>query len=224
MTRDREQSESAYRRLRGWIDDWTLPPGAVLGEVDLAERLSVSRTPLREALARLRREGLIDQAPGRSATVAAVSIENAVHLYQAREALENYVLRLAARGPARRGVASIAAELDDAAATSTDPEHASGLTASFDAELGKACENPVLTSMLEELNVRVARLRHLSRHRPERIRRALEQRAAIARAVRDGNGDLAAELNSARLRDGLDVIVDALTGTLVGPAAETPLS
>ncbi len=223
MTRDREQTESAYRRLRTWIDEWTLEPGAVLGEVDLAARLSVSRTPLREALARLRREGLVEQAPGRSAVVAPVSIETAVHLYQAREALESYALALAARGPTGHLFASIAEELDLALAASAGPERAYELTTSFDAALGKACQNPILATMLEELNVRLARLRRLSHDKPDRIRRALEQRVTIARAVVAGNGDLAATLNSARLREGLEVVVDALTNTLLGPVVDQPL-
>jgi len=223
MRRDREQTDSAYRRLRAWIDEWTLEPGAVLGEVDLAARLSVSRTPLREALARLRREGLIEQAPGRSAVVAPVSIETAVHLYQAREALESYALRLAARGPARHLLEPIADEIELALTASAGPERAYELTASFDAALENACQNPVLATMLEELNVRLARLRRLSHHKPDRIRRALEQRAAIARAVIAGDGELATELNSVRLRDGLDVVVDALTNTLLGPVVDQPL-
>ena len=46
-------SERAYEVLRGEILEWDLPPGAVLGEVELAERLGISRTPVREALSRL---------------------------------------------------------------------------------------------------------------------------------------------------------------------------
>ena len=55
-------SERAYAALREDIVEWRLPPGTLLAEVEQAERLGVSRTPLREALGRLTAEGLT--APG----------------------------------------------------------------------------------------------------------------------------------------------------------------
>lgn len=68
-------SERAYQALRAEILDWSLPPGAGLGEVEQAERLGISRTPVREALSRLVADGLAEQAPGRGTVVADLSME-----------------------------------------------------------------------------------------------------------------------------------------------------
>ena len=58
-------SDRAYSALRTEILEWHLAPGTVLAEVEQAARLGVSRTPLREALARLSADGLVESLPGR---------------------------------------------------------------------------------------------------------------------------------------------------------------
>ena len=78
------QSQRAYEQLRDEIVRWELQPGADLNEVRLAERLSVSRTPLREAVQRLARDGLVTITPGRGALVAQLALQDVVHLFQMR--------------------------------------------------------------------------------------------------------------------------------------------
>ena len=90
-------SERAYQALRAEILDWSLPPGAGLGEVEQAERLGISRTPLREALSRLVADGLAEQAPGRGIVVADLSLEQADQLFDLRIALESLLARRAAQ-------------------------------------------------------------------------------------------------------------------------------
>ena len=90
-------SERAYQALSAEILDWSLPPGAGLGEVEQAERLGISRTPLREALSRLVADGLAEQAPGRGIVVADVSLEQADQLFDLRIALESLLARRAAQ-------------------------------------------------------------------------------------------------------------------------------
>ncbi|MCK2243392.1 MULTISPECIES: GntR family transcriptional regulator [unclassified Crossiella] len=75
-------------RIRAAIFDGAFPPGAPLREVDLAARLEVSRGPIREALAKLEREGLVRTQWHRGATVTTLSAEDAEELYTLREALE----------------------------------------------------------------------------------------------------------------------------------------
>src|SRR5690606_23152034 len=90
-------SDKAYEELRTDIVEWRLRPGAVLGEVEQAERLGVSRTPLREALARLVADGLAVQQRGRGAVVSDVSLEHVDDLFALRRALEIESARIAAR-------------------------------------------------------------------------------------------------------------------------------
>jgi DNA-binding GntR family transcriptional regulator len=64
--------DDVYERLRDAIVAGTLAPGEQLRDLELAEQLGVSRTPIREAMLRLGRAGLVDTAPGRSTVVAPV--------------------------------------------------------------------------------------------------------------------------------------------------------
>ncbi|MEV0385815.1 GntR family transcriptional regulator [Nonomuraea sp. NPDC050643] len=90
--------EDAYRAIRDAIVDGTLTPGERLNDGDLARWLGVSRTPVREALARLEQAGLVRTKPGRYTIVstvdvravrAAQSVTAAMHELAVREALPN---------------------------------------------------------------------------------------------------------------------------------------
>jgi DNA-binding GntR family transcriptional regulator len=72
-----------------------LAPGSPLQESDLAARLGVSRTPIREALGRLAEYGVVEAEPNHTAVVRRLGPEELVHFYQAREALEGMAASLA---------------------------------------------------------------------------------------------------------------------------------
>lgn len=73
--------QEAYIKLRNWILDGSLAPGSQLRDKELAERLGVSRTPIREALLRLEDEGLVKTKPNCSTLVSPIDYHNAFHLY-----------------------------------------------------------------------------------------------------------------------------------------------
>lgn len=87
--------ERVHEFLRDEIMADRLPPGTELQEVALAERLRVSRGPVREALGRLSAEGLVSIRPRNGAVVRSLSKEEFIEAYQVREALETFALRLA---------------------------------------------------------------------------------------------------------------------------------
>ena len=80
--------ESVYGRLRDWIVEGSLEPGEQLRDQELAERLGVSRTPVREALRRLEDEGLVETASNRWTRVKAVDLGGAKRIYPELLALE----------------------------------------------------------------------------------------------------------------------------------------
>ncbi len=84
---------TVYEALKEQITGSQLRPGVKLIHQDLAERLQVSRTPVREALERLYQEGFVTRLPRRGFYVAEIDEEEARELYELREALELYALR-----------------------------------------------------------------------------------------------------------------------------------
>lgn len=92
----RQLSESVYDSVRQDIIDLTLPPGMHLREGDLAQRYSVSKTPVREALLRLKKDGLVDIITYRGAVVTGYTHNDLVEIYQLRELLEGSCAREAA--------------------------------------------------------------------------------------------------------------------------------
>jgi DNA-binding GntR family transcriptional regulator len=89
-------SVSAARVLREAIMSGELSPGQTLGEESLGRQLGISRTPVREALALLRSEGLVDTPPNRPAMVRDFEHEDLNEIYSLRAVLEGYAARLAA--------------------------------------------------------------------------------------------------------------------------------
>ena len=90
-------SDLAYARLLGLIVDLQLAPGSFVNEAALAESLGFGRMPVREAIARLAAEGFLNTLPRRGTVVVELSIEEARQLFEAREALQCGLARIAAR-------------------------------------------------------------------------------------------------------------------------------
>lgn len=90
--------EDVYAQLSTWIIEGVLRPEEPLRDQDIAERLGVSRTPVREALRRLEDEGLVETALNRWTRVAALDATQAAELYPVVAALEHLALSLAFPG------------------------------------------------------------------------------------------------------------------------------
>jgi DNA-binding GntR family transcriptional regulator len=92
----RSSSQAAYDALISEIESGRLPPGSRLLEEDLAERLGISRTPVRDAIKRLGAQGLVSYEPNQGAVIAKLDHARTVELYVVREVLEGVAARLVA--------------------------------------------------------------------------------------------------------------------------------
>ena len=96
----------AYERIRSMLVEGEIPPGARLGQVELAEQLGISRTPIREALRRLTGEGLAEFLPNRGFRAASPGLDDVLRRLEVRSLVEPGIARLAAQ---RRTDADLAA-------------------------------------------------------------------------------------------------------------------
>jgi DNA-binding GntR family transcriptional regulator len=88
--------QQVYHTLQDAICDGSLAPGTRITQEDLAEQMNVSRSPVLQALRLLKRDGLLEDAPGRGLLVTRLEPERVGHLYQMRGALDALAARLAA--------------------------------------------------------------------------------------------------------------------------------
>src|ERR1700754_1351776 len=107
-------AERTYLQLREDIITVKLAPGTLLRETDLMKRLDVGRTPVREALLRLQRDGFVDVNGRRGTSVSTIDISDLSAIYEARARIESWATRLAAerlREPERREARALIGEL-----------------------------------------------------------------------------------------------------------------
>lgn len=202
-------SDRAYRALLEEIQSGALRPGTVLGEVEQAARLGVSRTPLREALGRLAADGLVAQVSPRVTVVTDIDADDIRALFAVRRALEETAARIAAD----RGAADVFATLADefsAIEPAGDLDRYYGLIARFDTALDEAVDNDYLTSMLRTVRTHLVRVRRLARDNPARLAASAGEHRLIAAAIAARDPDLAAHATHVHLHNALTSILDSL--------------
>lgn len=197
-----QRREQVYRDLKSMIMDNGLAPGASLAEKELSERLGASRTPVREALQRLAREGLVRLVPGRGAFISEISIPDVIELFQMREALEPYAVRLAARSPDRRSVVPLLEELATGdELIDRDPAGYYSLTARLDGCIVELAGNERLRLALDEVWTQIRRARRVASANPRRLSDSVGEHVAILQAIGDGDqeaGEAAARVHVRR--------------------------
>lgn len=216
-------SDRAYATLLDEIQSGSLRPGTVLGEVEQAARLGVSRTPLREAIARLISDGLLVQQSPRVTTVAPIAVSDVRALFTVRRALEETAAATAAARPERSEFDALAAEFDAIVDDDLDDDRVEdyyALIARFDLAIDRAVGNDYLTSALRTVRAHLVRLRRLARDRPERLRASVGEHRLIAAAIADGDAELAAHATHIHLHNALVGILAAMDA-LAEPSAST---
>jgi DNA-binding GntR family transcriptional regulator len=199
-------SDTAYAALRDDILHWTTPPGTVFAEVEQAERLRLSRTPIREAFARLTAEGLLVALPGRGLVVSELSRETIVELFELRLALETEAARLVAR---RRDLTTFLALRDEFTAAPALLEHEDGLDEYYalvtrlDAAMDEAVRSRFLLAAIRRLRPHLVRARRLAHDNRERLLAAAGEHLTIVEAIVDGDAELAAGATAVHLKKSL---------------------
>jgi DNA-binding GntR family transcriptional regulator len=195
-------SHRAYRRLEDMIVTGELAPGAVLSESALAARLEVGRTPVREALQRLAREGLVTVLPRRGVIVPEINLAHHFKLLELRRGLDRLVARWAAERAdleMRRRMLAIADEVE-AAAAAGDERRFLKLAKEFHTLPSSACGNEYAEGALGQLQGLARRFWFAHYRDYASLSEAAAMHAARLRAIASGDG-AAAEAASDRLAD-----------------------
>jgi DNA-binding GntR family transcriptional regulator len=198
-------SEAIVERLRAMIIDGRLGAGERLNEVHLAQRLGVSRTPLREALTRLAAEGAVNAIPRIGYFVCPLTIEEFEQIYPMRAILDPAALRLA--GLPRRAAVERLKSMNAKIENERDPARALELDDAWHRELLSSCPNKILLGLIEQFILRTRRYElALMREQKNVARAAVDHRAVIA-ALDAGDLDGACAALQANMESGREPIL-----------------
>ncbi|TAM59838.1 GntR family transcriptional regulator [bacterium] len=175
--------------LREAIIEGQLPPGTRLSESELAQELGVSRTPVREALAQLERDGLVTIVARAGAFVRTVTIDDLNEIYETRIALETFAVQLVAQRLTPVGRARLEEVLARMRERVAGDDHA-GYTAELDRYYAVVMElagNATLARIHEAVLVPVRRLRRIAMSHENRMAESLLHAEKIAAAMLAGD-------------------------------------
>ncbi len=174
-----------YGQLKAELDDFLWVPGQRRSEAEIGQRLGVSRTPVREALFRLRTEGRIDVEPKTGWFVQPIDFDRIEQLYDLRVVLERWALtRLCERQGEPRELAELkAAWLVAPADRLSDAAAVGQLDEAFHTLLVQAAGNEEIVRVHRDVTERIRIVRRLDFTRADRIEATYIEHAKILRAV-----------------------------------------
>lgn len=195
-------SGSAYTWLRDEILSGRLRPGHSLSEADVAQRLGVSRTPVREAIIRLENEGLLAVRPQVGTSVAPIDVEAVADGQFVREAIECHTVALAASSPSAADRRTLRALLraEDKAALRGDHAGFLALDDRLHQHFTAMAGRPRVWRTIEGVKAQLDRVRFLSLEDPAWLATIHRQHEDIADRVLARDADGAARAMSTHLR------------------------
>lgn len=212
-------SDSTADELRNQIVDGRLPAGERINEVHLSRQLGVSRTPLREALARLAQEGALRSIPHIGYFVRELTLEEFEEIYPIRMMLDPEALRLAGLPPAPRleRLTELNARIEKARSASAVID----LDDAWHFELIAGCPNKVLLDLIHQFARRTRRYEIALMRERKNVSMTASRHRTILAALRRRDLDGALQALRANLQSGRAPILEWLKAREDSRAART---
>jgi DNA-binding GntR family transcriptional regulator len=211
-------AETAYAVLREAIVTNTLKPGTRLRADELAKKLGVSKTPVREALRKLQAEDLITVSAGNALTVKSISEEQLFEIYYTREALEGMAARLAAGNAGQIELAKLRAIHEEmkSPGMSGDLRQLRQLSGEFQLSLFRAARNDTIYRLLKHLQEQIRQFAGTTLTQPGRAKEVIGYAKSLVAAIEKRDGDAAERIARENRRRTLELRVKMLRGAARG--------
>lgn len=205
-------SDGIIRVLRGAILGGELKPGSRLVESDTAERLGVSRAPLREALRALAEQGLVEMSPHRGTYVTMLSAEDAEEIYSLRSVLEAFAVKLASRYIGEEEIGQLQNCLNEMHERAAEGDRAGVVDKDLRLHtvLWQLSRHRRLIRTLMEMRSQVEMLVAVNTKLYEDLVQGIEDHQPIIDALRAGDWQLAARLLEDHILSSGDLVVQSL--------------
>lgn len=198
---DISQGEAAYAKLLEAIRAGTYGPGARLRETEVAARLNLSRTPVREALRRLEADGIVEHRPRLGAVIRQLDHSELVELYEMRSVLERTAAEMAAKHASAAELVALR-DLNDQIAASL-PARAAALNQDFHRGIYLATRNRFLMEAARALNNALMLLGPTTLDDAARIATVSDQHGAILDAIEARDAPAAGQAAQSHLETSL---------------------
>ncbi|MDO3679988.1 GntR family transcriptional regulator [Paenibacillus ehimensis] len=189
--------ERAFSQIQRWIIDGTLQPGEKLLDAELAETLSVSRTPIREAFQLLEVQGLVSMHPGKETRVTLIEKEDILKMYPTLAALHGLAAEQAVKWMNSEQVETLKQLNSDFrnAIETGQPYKAMELDEQFHNLIVEMSENPYIASFGASLQIHIRRFKYVFLKQAITTTLAsADEHDLIIKALMEGNADLALKM------------------------------
>lgn len=207
-------ADQVAEQLRHEILSGVIPPGTRLLQDEEAERLEVSRTPVREAFRQLEAERLVQIIPNRGAIVIQLSAPEVREIYMIRSELEALAASEAARNATEEDMEAIRGLLRKLEYVSANdrPQSLLDLNKSFHFMIYEASGHRRLVDIIASLWAPIEATRAAYLSEPLAARYATDEHARLFEAIRARDADLAASITRAHLQATADALLDRVPG------------
>ena len=201
-----------FNTLREAILRGELKPGERLMEIQLANKLGVSRTPIREAIRKLELEGLVLMIPRKGAEVAQITEKSLRDVLEVRRALENLAVQLACLRMSPQTLADLkaAARAFEEILGGEDVTAVAEADVAFHDVIYMATDNQRLISLLNNLREQMYRYRVEYLKKKECHKQLLWEHQEIIRAIEAGEIDVATKITEQHIDNQVEAVSDAL--------------
>ncbi|NMB15639.1 MAG: GntR family transcriptional regulator [Firmicutes bacterium] len=200
----------AYAEIRKKILTGEYAPGHFLAEVALADEIGMSRTPIREALERLRKEKLVRRVAGRGVFVSEIHVEDVRELFEVREALECLAIRLAIERLPEESINEFQETFWDVQARQTKQERIPletqiAVDRRFHEFIAHQSQNQLLIQFLGDIFNHNERIMAVTTRIPTRFRASTREHLAIIEALKNRDVASAEDAMRSHIRAGRDL-------------------
>ena len=208
MEKSISMADIVFEKIEDAILSGEFAEGDVISELKLCDMLKVSRTPVREALTRLKQEGLVKES-GKGAVVVGVNESDLFDIYEVRMRIEGLAAAKCAEVITDKQLKSLGEtlELQEFYTAKKQPDSIKKLDSQFHEQIYSYCGSKTLNTMLSELHRKVKRYRKTSVSNPERAILAVKEHREIFEAIAAHDAKLAEELTAKHIKNARESIM-----------------
>ncbi|MFC4768196.1 GntR family transcriptional regulator [Effusibacillus consociatus] len=189
--------DKVYQYIKKAIIDGELKAGERIVERELAEKLNISRTPIREALFRLESQGFVKTLPRKGVVVSQMSPDEIVEIFTMLSVLGGLAVKLAAQKINDERMFQLdllIGEMNSVLSGQDTTKDKDQFHLDIVESIYKAAQSPKLYEIVSSLFEYIRAFAHLSHEQPGRRKQALQEHLEIVRAIRNGEAELAENL------------------------------